>query len=166
MPWTTPNTAIASTVISSSAHNTYIRDNLNYLHSGRPIAKVQYEGSVDRTNSTNSWADVDATNLSVTLTISSGRARVFASFRLAADNTTNSSAEADLIVDGTTRAGATHGLVRVSQNRDHQCAIEAIFSGLSVGSHTFRLQIRNVTNGAVATVINNGYPITIIVEEC
>lgn len=165
MAWTTPPTKAANDDWTASIWNTYVRDNLTYLFSGRPIGQVHYVGAADKTSSSTSWADVDSTNIKVTLTINSGRARVFASFRGSADNTASSAAEFDLAYDGTRLGDSTHGLARTSQNTTHFFAIEAIATGLSVGSHTFTLQFRNVTGGAVTTVSNNGFPVNLVVEE-
>jgi len=165
MAWTTPNSPSSGDDWTATMYRTYIRDNLNYLFSGRPIGQVHYVGAGDKTSSVATWADVDSTNIKVTLTISSGRARVFASFRGAADNTASSAAEFDLAVDGTRLGDSTHGLARTSQNTTHFFSIEALATGLSVGSHTFTIRFRNVTGGAVTTVSNNGFPVNLVVEE-
>lgn len=165
--WTTPNTAASSGVISASAYNTYVRDNLNYLFSQRPIGKVHYVGAGDYTNGTNSWAAVDTTNLRLTTTINSGRVLLFISGELQADNTASSAAEIDIMRDGTTRLGhATHGLARVAQNTQRWVSAMTFDSSLSVGSHYWDIVIRNVTNGAVATLKGNGFPINMFVIEC
>lgn len=165
--WTTPNTASSSTVISASSYNTYVRDNLNYLFSQRPIGKVHYVGAGDITNGTATWAAADTTNLRLTTTINSGRVLLFVSCELQADNTASSAAEIDIQRDGTTRLGhATHGMARVSQNTQRWVSAMTYDSGLSVGSHYWDLMLRNVTGGAVATIKNNGFPVNMFVIEC
>jgi hypothetical protein len=166
MAWTSPPTVSPGGLISASLFGNVIRDNLNYLHSGQPVQKLVYAHTADYSTNLNTWSDVDATNLAFAMTLTTGRAIIDAHFTLGADNTSGSAALVDVIVDSTTRAGhTTYGLARVTQNSLDHVHITAVFTGLTAGSHTFKLQFRNLTAGAVTTLRAFGYPVVIVGRE-
>jgi hypothetical protein len=145
---------------SASEYNTQIRDNFNFLLSGFAMDYLVYEPTADYTTTSSTFGDVDATNLILTMTVKGGRALVWASFDLKADNTASSSAEATILCDTATYPddSSTNGLVRVAQNVGMWASIIGYWSGLTDASHTFKLQFRNVTSGATATIgkVNTG----------
>lgn len=161
MAWTTPATWTAGQVIGATDLNAQVRDNLSYLFSGRPLGTKVYVGAANYTTTSATFSDVDAANLILSLSsVSSGRIIALAALYGGSDNTASSAIEVDLILDSTTRAGhATHGLMRGVQNVSWGMFIIGYFSGVSVGSHTIKLQFRNVTAGATATIFANNFPI-------
>lgn len=172
--WTTPNTAVTGAPISASDYNTYQRDNLTFLHSGKARSQIIREGSSNYTTTSTSFAAVDTTNLRITLTVSTGRVRIRATGVLQHSDTSSGSGALlggtmaiDIRKDATTRAGGTNGLWKILQTNNgtalHPFAVEAEFTGLSVGSHTFDLMWK--TSGATATMMNNAYVITMTGEE-
>ncbi len=161
MAWTAIPDKSTGDLMDETWYDTHFKANMEYLLSGRPTGSVYRTGAADYATTSNAWANVDPANLALTLNIVSGRAFLIATFRLEADTTSGSEAEADLAVDGV-RAGGTHGLARLPQNRQEWVAVAALFAGLSSGSRAFTLQYRNVTNGATATIKNNGFPITLL----
>jgi len=166
MPWTTPATWTAGQVIGATDLNTQLRDNLSYLCVERPNAYLIRTGTSDYSTTLATFSDMDAANLILTVAnVQSGRLLVLVSLMGAADNTAASAAEFDVILDSTTRAGGTHGLIRVPQNNQRAVVLVARFTGVSVGSHTVKLQYRNATAGAAAQALNNAYPITLWATE-
>jgi hypothetical protein len=163
--WTPPATWTLNQLVGASDMNTQVRDNLNYLLSGKGAASVVRTGSADYTTTLNTFSDVDNTNLKLTMTINSGRALVIASLTISSDNVAGHDAEIDIACDGT-RAGGTHGLGFPwdSSNPSTQTII-GYFSGLSVGSHVFTLQARNANSGSTTNVFNDTIPIVMFGVE-
>jgi hypothetical protein len=165
MSWTTPNTAVAGGVISASAYNTYVRDNFNYLLQ-RPAAQIIREGTGDLLTTSGNWDVADATNLTLALTLNSGRALVMATFWANVDGASGNIGAFDILRDSTTRAGGTYGLVRhptfVNQN---PVTLIAFFTGLTTGAHTFQIVFKSFTAGITTTIYHNGLPITLFATE-
>lgn len=172
--WTAPNTAVTGAPISASEYNTYVRDNLTFVHSGKARSQIIREGVANYTTSSTSFAAVDTTNLRITLTVSTGRVRIRATGMLQHSDTASGAGSLlggtmciDIQKDAATRAGGTNGLWKILQTNNgtalHPFAVEAEFTGLSVGSHTFDLMWK--TSGATATMMNNAYVITMTGEE-
>lgn len=152
MPWSTPPDFTAGAIVTETQLDTLSSD-LTFFLSGFAVSYLCYEAGADYTTTSTSFADVDATNLKLTMTVKGGRAIIFASCSLRADNTASSGAEITIIADSLTYPTAgTHGLCRVAQNATAHPGIVAVFTGLSDGSHTFKLQFRNVQSGATATI--------------
>lgn len=145
----------------------YLYDYVQYLLNGNAPTHINREGTSDYTNATTSWADIDATNLIATLTCNSGR--VYCEASMSIIPTTGGSSEFDFILDSTTRAGSTNGLVRILTGSIGTLTLPIhyswIFTGLSVGSHTFKPQFRCDTATNTVTVKNNGYPIQFLACE-
>lgn len=161
MAWTAIPDKSTGDLMDETWYDTHFKANMEYLLGGRPQASVCRTSASDYTTTSANWLNVDAANLALTLNIASGRAFVIATFRLESDNTAGSEAEVDIAVDGA-RAGGAHGLVRLPQNQQEWATIMALFPALSPGNRTFRLQYRNVTGGAMATIKNDGFPITLL----
>jgi hypothetical protein len=163
MPWTTPPTFTASQVVNETDLNTYLKDNLIYLFSGRGFGTKTFASTATTTSAT--FVDVDVTNCIITLTIHSGRA-VCAAVLPALNATAGTTATFDWIVDGTTRAsgGGTSGNGTLQHTFSNSfttpVTILGYFTGLSDASHTFKLQWR--TSGGTLTTQTTG---TMIVLE-
>lgn len=166
MAWTNLPTFVAGSVPGAADFNAYIRDDLTYLLSGRAKATKVYVGAADLSTTSLTFVDVDATNLKVSLgVVNSGNVLVLVQGQWRAESTATTGAEFDVIMDSTTRAGnATHGLWRVSTGATQSNVLVASFSGVSVGSHDFKVQYRAVSAGQ-ATVWLNGYPLVMVAME-
>lgn len=149
MPWTTHTTQDNTMTVSSSWANTYVKANQEYLLGGRPTASKTIQTTYSSTS--NTFVDIDAVNAILTPTISGSRVMCSAMLYIFASNIANNQASVDWIVDSTTRAGnATFGLASVSQNAGSWVNIVGFFTGLSAGSHTFKLQWKSsVATGSV-----------------
>lgn len=168
MAWSTISAPITGAVISLSNFGLKVIANLTYLLSERPSQLIAYAGGANKTTTSATFAAVDTANLRITLTLVSGRARIEA-WGVCQHSDTASGAGTflggsvifDVIVDATTRAGGTNGLVKILQSNNgsamHAFHITAWFTGLSAGSHTFDLTWK--TSGATATLMNNAYPV-------
>jgi hypothetical protein len=137
MAWTTPVTWTTNQLVTAADLNTQVRDNLGYLLSGRPV-DVKVVSNIWTITST-SYVDVDATNLSATLTVNSGRALVWFEGRLLGADVVSKTGQITLLVDGVDQYTGD-GLAKVGRNASRDLAYLIIVSGLSVGSHTFKLQ--------------------------
>ncbi len=163
MPWNIPVTWTPGQIVAASDLNSQLRDDLNYLLAGRPTGFVVRSGTSDYTTSSTTFVDVDATNLILTLTLNSSRVLLVASALINA-SASGGACYLDWIVDSTTRAGGTSGLVNnaVAGGGTQVHAVTAIglFTGLSAGAHTFKLQARGNGTGS-ANILNNGPVITL-----
>jgi len=160
--WTNPITFVVNAVLSAAQLNANIRDNLLYLLQGRPCTVVNRTGSSDYTTTSTSFVDVDASNLIITQYSQSGRVKLTAIFGALAAVAT----DFDITVDGV-RGGGSAGLLRQLGASDggssRPIAIVFIFTGLSVGNHTFKLQWK--VDSGTGTIKNNASPIIMMAEE-
>lgn len=163
MAWTDPATITAMTPLTASFFNQQLRDNMAYLLAGFALSQVVHVGAADYVRTASTWANVDETNLSITASIVSGRALCVATFAAHVDNTSGSSGLFTFEMDSATRLGGDYGLARLGQNGSALITLVGLFTGVGVGSHTFRLQYRNLQSGAAVTIRNNNYPVTMLV---
>jgi hypothetical protein len=113
------------------------------------------------------FSDVDATNVIVSVTPKSNRARVIFHF-LATSASGTGAPEFDIYsVTAAARLGdSTHGLIQTPASGQTNVTLHAVATGLTPGSsNSFKLQFRDTTSGQTATVLKNGVPITMFVEE-
>jgi len=85
MAWTAPKTWTVDGVLTAADMNTYVRDNLHYLLSPNKGVIIRNNNGDYSTTST-SWVDVDATNLSLTITTHGGPVLVIAVCKAANGN--------------------------------------------------------------------------------
>jgi hypothetical protein len=162
LAWSTPNTASAGGVISAYAYNTYVRDNLNYLLQ-RPSAQIIYAGASDRLTNSGNWDVIDATNLTLNLTLANTRALIMATFWATVDNASGNYGAFDILIDGTTRIGGTNGLVRFPLSvGSNPVTLIGYAINLPLGAHTFQIVAKSSVAGINTTVLNNGLPITLM----
>ncbi|MBE7512567.1 MAG: hypothetical protein HS103_07110 [Anaerolineales bacterium] len=141
MAWTPPDTRTAGDVFSAAAYNTYLRDNLTYLHAGKPLAALARANGSVYTVSASAWAAVDATHLAPTLTLSTGRVLIACVGSFYADAASRL-LSLDVAIDGT-RIGGTDGLLKTTLDTNAQSiAFTILHAGLSAGSHSFTLMWR------------------------
>lgn len=152
MAWTDPKTWTAE-VLTSSDLNTHLRDNLNALKDP-PSNKYTFNDSADWTTSSTSYANIDGTDLSLTITTYGGDVMVH--FHGTMSNATQGCL--DFTIDGV-RHGGDDGLVR-TPNTLCTVAFTVLVEGLSAASHTFVMQWKASTAAALilyagAGTVNN-----------
>lgn len=89
MAWKNPQTWVAGNLVTANDLNTHLRDNLNYLHTGRPLEfKECISGPSGKytTSVYQNFVAVDATNLAVTFALTSPRILVAYSGFMNADS--------------------------------------------------------------------------------
>jgi hypothetical protein len=131
MPWTTPITWAAGSVVGASQLNQQVRDNLNYLIS-RPHQVIKRDATYSTTSTV--FVEMDSVNLSINLTLSGSA--VFVGFSASVVNP----AQFDLSVDGVRYTSFANGLLSHTIGFAYSAPISyaVLVNGLSVGSHTFR----------------------------
>lgn len=156
MAWTTPRTWVNGEVPGETIFNAHVRDNLNYLLSGRGGSAAARDNNASYTTSSGTFVDIDGTNLAITATIQSGKALIlFTGVTLMA--AASEQPAFDISVDGT-RFGGSDGLLTAQAGTNtHKIpiCIAVIKTGLSVGSHTFKPVWRAIT-GTVRLYAGNG----------
>lgn len=167
MPWTSTYTWTAGETVTATKMNEQLRDNMGYVHSGKPISIITRQGSSDYTTSSATFTAVDTTNLRITLTVTTGRVIVMARGHWSHSSSTGQ-LYADFLLDGgSTKVGGTNGLTQQEMGSigtaSHEFSIFGVFTSLSSGSHTFDLGWR--TSGATATMLNNAEPIIFMAYE-
>lgn len=114
MPWTTPPTWSAGVKDQPTLtdYNQLIRDNPNYLLSGRPLLNTPYLGSAI-TSSTTSWAAVSTTNARMSPTLNSNRVQGYFAFpfKLSFSGSGVAYAWFDVAVDGVRIGDTTLGII-------------------------------------------------------
>lgn len=141
MAWTTPRTWGASELVTANINNTHIRDNFNYLLSGRQIDFLFDSGSAS--TSSTSYVDIDGTNLIAAVAPASSRIMVWGVYVGSVDNTAGNGAYIRIHADN---SGGDSSAVFVPQNNSAQFPIIHLFTGLSPGTtYTFSLQYKAVT---------------------
>lgn len=151
MPWNTPITWVASQVVTAPNLNEQIRDNLLYLVS-RPKQAIRRINAAVYTTTSTSFVNIDATNLSIDLTLVSGNVLVCFQAATVVDATYTGNAAVDFSIDGTRHANTTNGFgfALGAGTGANGTIINYVVpvTGLSVGSHQFRAMWR--TNAATA----------------
>lgn len=144
MAWTTPTTRVTGELITAAIWNTDIVDNLTYLLAPPATTSRLNEGANYTVNS-GTFANLDATDLSITQASKSGR--VLLHFECSFDEAsgTTSTLYLDFAVD-TVRVGGDDGIAfataRDSYLNGNTLAIDWLVTGLSVGDHTFTVQAK------------------------
>lgn len=122
---------------------------------------VQRTGAANYATSSNVFADMDAANLIITLITTRSVVNVEATFTLNA--TGAGGAFFDIILDSTTRfggaAGAAFDINTSGGSTQNPITVVARFTGLTPGTHTFKLQFASAVNAQTTTVLNNNSPI-------
>ena len=149
MAWTTPATWSSNQVVTAAQLNTHIRDNENYLLSRANNQIIRANGS-NYTTTSSTFAAIDTTNLSITLTMTTTKVRLILA-GVAYNSTAGSEVEFDFFVDGT-RVGAsyTRGLYGFYQPvNNYWCAVNlSIVTTVSTGSRVFKPVWRTGSNTA------------------
>lgn len=161
MGWTTPTTWVNGSVPGATDLNTHIRDNENYLCSGRPYGYLYTNTGTDYALTVaTTWTTIDNTNLTMTLTTQSGHIRLEAIFDL-----DQSAGASDIIFCwyNTTTAASQVATARLvvggsSGNIAANVKVLSIFTGLTPGTaYTFVLQY--FKQSGTVSLRRSGYPI-------
>jgi hypothetical protein len=146
-------TWVASSVVSAAQLNEQLRDNLVYLLS-RPHQRIIRNAGYSTTSTT--FVDIDSTNLSITLTLSSGAVLVGLEVNAFYDGGSGSRPVFDITIDGTRYANAVAtglgGITGVSSSFTVHLSFTALVVGLTVGSHVFRPVWRNTVTSTASLV--------------
>lgn len=162
MAWTTPKTWVDDEVVEAVDLNAHVRDNLAYVHSGKPLTALKVTGG-DYSGSGSSFADVDATNAAITLSVTTGRVRVTAT--VTPTTSSGHTVYFDVLVDGTRFANGTGGVYALEAGLGARSGtIDFYVTGLSTGSHIFKLQW-NPNGTATTLAANANQPLLFAVEE-
>lgn len=155
MAWTTPSTFVAGDVLEAADLNEQVRDNMTYVHSGKPATAINHNNTTAYTPGT-SFGDVDATNLSITLSLTTGRVEIKAHCAFLAATSDGTTMYLDVTVDGT-RQGGTDGIAMDSTTDPAKKGVgfSLIVTGLSVGSHTFKLQAKQAYVATAGTIVSS-----------
>lgn len=158
--YTTPRTWTAAELVTASIMNTHVRDNLDFMFNGKTAGQTAHNLGPYTTTST-SVVDVNAA-MSITQTITTGRALVTVAGRLTITGAGAYTVTLNLLADGTTYAiQSTSGAVS-------SLFYQHLVTSLSVGSKIFKLQwsVTNALGTATWTgASGDGSPITFNVVE-
>jgi hypothetical protein len=148
MAWSSPVTRVTGDLITSSIYNTDIIGNLLALKSP-PSAKYNIDEASDYTTSSTAFTNVDNADLSLTITTTGGDVMVHFHGTVktgSSASTQNMRIYFDIEVDGS-REGANDGICMIAGsdaaadgNTLRQVSFTRLITGLSSGSHTFKLQ--------------------------
>jgi hypothetical protein len=153
MAWTTPRTWVTNEVVTASLLNTHVRDNLAYLFDERPVEYVNYRAGSDYASTSTDFADVDATNLKLTLNLRSGRAVVITRFRAEAEDAVGNYGRFTLEGDGDA-LGTAYGLAHLVKGEAREIVLVGYWSGLETGSTDFKLQYKSGSSGKWVKIYN------------
>lgn len=142
MTWTLPRSWATDDLVDETMMNQQVRDNLLYLHSGRPGATVARDNNASYSTSSLNFVNIDGTNLSLTITTTGGKVLVLFTGAFSEAGSLALNVYLDIAVDGT-RIGAAgaYGLCKASLNNTAQTlSIAKVVMGLAAGAHTFTVQ--------------------------
>jgi hypothetical protein len=147
MAYTTPKTWSNEPLVVSDL-NTHLRDNLDAIKDP-PSANYELNESADYTTTSTSFADIDATEGKLQLTITTNGGDVMVHFHGSFNANGNVRVYLDIDVDGT-RNGGDDGIVFnfIELNARQAISFTRLITGLSDGSHTFKLQWKVSANTA------------------
>lgn len=137
--WTTPKTWSTGELVTASLMNSHVRDNMDFLKDP-PTGLYNVNEAGDYTTTSTSFVDIDATNLSLTITTAGGDVMIgfYGSFKESVANIIY----LDVDMDGS-RLGGDDGIIglRVSTNvMQDTMSFVYLQQSLSAGSHTYKLQ--------------------------
>ena len=140
MAWTTPTTVVTNDLMTASYWNTYVRDNLLALKSP-PTASYEVNEASNYTITATSFANVDSTDLSLSITTTGGD--VLIGWNCTLNNNGASTINAfDVTMDGT-RIGGDDGIHALFvSNGTIPISFTYLKRSVSAGAHTFNLQCK------------------------
>lgn len=136
--WTTPKTWAVDELVTASALNTHLRDNLNALKTP-PSAHYECNEGSDYTTVSTTFVDVDATNLALTITTNGGD--VLVHFHGLVGNNTGRVHLDVYESDGDALIAGDDGMVRSGPSAEAETlTFTRLIAGLDAGEHTFKLR--------------------------
>lgn len=157
--------------IDSSDHHLKTKDSASAIVDLQAAAasyasdvKVQTSGT-DYTTTSGTYADIDATNLSSTITTGAHRVKIAFTFTWQHSSTANT-INIDLLADGSSVTGLGNGFAQLRPVRNSEntsLTLVYITAAQTAASHTFKLQWK--TNGGTATIARTGFATMWVVEE-
>lgn len=154
MAWTTPPSWSTSQLVTATQMQV-LSDDLSYLLN-RPGNAVKRDNGSNYTTTSTSFGDIDGTNLKITLACSGSA--VLLAFTGSCTVTSGSYIMFDFDIDGTRFASAGADGLTAHQliNANPSCICMAVIvTGLSAGSHVFKVQWR-VSGGTGTLASGNG----------
>ena len=150
--WTTPITWNVDQLVTNTDLNEQVRDNLDYLLSPNHERIVRDNGGNYTITNVTTFQDIDATNLSITLTTHGGPVLVHLQC-VAGTNGTAHDGYLDIAVDGV-RVGADHtlGLVNINSQENLPVLIGVLLTGLAAGTYILRPQWRTAATDTMRIV--------------
>ena len=149
MAWTTPKTWTVDEVVGASDMNTHLRDNLVALKD--PPSAIYDGGTLTHTTTSSTFADVDAVNLKLSVTIT-GDTVLIGFVGECSSVSSASTLGLDITVDGVSVTGGA-GVIRehyLPTNETQNVSFVWRETGLVAGKKEFRLQFRRpVLSGTV-----------------
>lgn len=164
MPWTSTYTWTAGETVTATKMNEQLRDNMAYVHDGTPVSINLHNDGADYTTTSATFADVDATDLAKSITTTTGRVLIC----VTATISTSVSAEVSLDIDcdgskiGTAN---TNGLCTHNCNTRSTMSFTVMKTGLSNGSHTFKLQWKTSAGTATMRSTTSTNPVVFQIME-
>lgn len=142
MAWTTAKTWATGDELDATTLNTYVRDNQNHLKDRMDNLECVQQLGGNYTTTATSFTDVDATNLSLTITTNGGTVAVGFVGTLENGGSGNRVyLEVDIDSGTAALSGGQLSITRVGINdQSLPFGFVAMVEGLSAGAHTFKLQ--------------------------
>jgi hypothetical protein len=148
MAWTSPHTWSVSELVTSTKLNEQLRDNMLALKDP-PTSLYNVNEGADYTTTSDTFVDVDATDLSLTIVTGGGDVLVWF-YGTVRNANGGGGVGLNFSVDGTDFAADDGLLVTASSSTlAENVAFIVLVQGLSAGSHTFNLRYRR--NGGAGT---------------
>jgi hypothetical protein len=146
--YSTLPTVSAGEVISSSGWGNLVKADIEYLFN-RPADVDKVDNAASYTTTSTSFTDINATNLGITMTVASGKVLLLFTGVV---SMTGGTTRFDFDIDGTRYCSAgTDGLAGLTSVNAATVSMCALVTGLSAGSHTFKVKWW-VTSGQTATL--------------
>lgn len=153
MPTWSPKTWSAGAVVTAADLNAELRDNLNTLKNP-PSDHHDADEASNYTTTSTAWVDVDATDFNLTLDTSGGDVLVGFSGALQINDGNSRYVYLDVLVDSSPAAGddGILGMGLGGSAERYPVAFVRLISGLSAGSHTFKLRWKVDNSSGTATL--------------
>lgn len=151
MAWTDPRTWATGELVTAALLNTHLRDNLNYLLSPNNDF-VRHVDGTGYTTTSSSFANIDGTNLSLSVTSHGGLFLIVANVPL---TSVSAACVVSITIDdgGSNLGDATYGLYSDSlANASDVCATLLYIGVLSSGAHTLNLQWKRNSGSGTPTI--------------
>lgn len=152
MAYTSPRTWVAGETVTAALLNTHLRDNLIALKDP-PTDSYNVNEASDYNTTSTTFVDIDATDLALTITTTGGDVLVGFSGSIEENTGALEFVYLDVAVDGT-RRGGDDGILMIGNTVSTEPQVMSfvyLVTGLSAGSHTFKLQWK-VSAGGDATM--------------